>query len=309
MDKLSVVLPIHNEEESVVSLLEQIEQAVEGPVEVVLVDDGSSDNTLQLLRDYRPKNPDHKKTLVVLSRNFGHQHALMAGLSAVAEDSEAVLVMDADLQDDPKNIPILIEKLREGYDCVYAVRGSRREGILMRICFSLFYVIQSRIASFPIPRNAGTFSVFKRCVLEAILRFEETDVYFPALRAYVGYRQEGVSIERAARAHGRSRVGFAGLVNLSIAGLLGFSGVPLRLIFAFGVFVTLSCMFLSLVVFVMKIVGITKIPGVTTTLIVTMTLSGIQIMFMGIVGEYLGRLLRESKKRPRWVVREIVRDG
>ena len=159
---------------------------------------------------------------------------------------------------------------------------------------------------FKIPQNAGTFSVFNRMFLERILEFGEGEIYFPGIRAYIGMRQIGLPMMRQMRASGKSKVGIIGLINLSLAGVLGFSALPLRLIFLFGVLTTFVCAFLVLVIFVLKILGITQIPGVTTVLIVILGFFGLQSMFIGIVGEYIGKMFLESKKRPRWMIEEII---
>jgi glycosyltransferase involved in cell wall biosynthesis len=141
-EKISVVLPAYNEEGCIEELLQEIEKSVNNPMELVVVDDGSVDRTLEILKNYKITNPQNTKKIVVLSRRFGHQHALMAGLSNTSKESELILVMDSDFQDDPHDIPHLLAKIREGYDCVYAVRKSRKEGLLMNLLFRIFYKIQ-----------------------------------------------------------------------------------------------------------------------------------------------------------------------
>jgi glycosyltransferase involved in cell wall biosynthesis len=307
-NQISVVLPVFNEESIIEELAVEIEQHVESQLQFVFVDDGSTDRTLEILKSYQPRKAENSKKIVVLSRNFGHQKALMAGLSSASKNSQLILVLDADFQDDPKDIPVLIEKLEEGYDCVYAVRTANSGNFLVNILTGAFYKIQDTILSFNIPRNAGTFSIFNTSFLHNLLEFKEGEIYFPGLRAYVGKKQTGVPVTRQKRAHGKSKVGTLGLFKLAIAGLVGFSALPMRAIFLLGVLTTLLCIFLGFVIFLMKITGITQIPGITTLLIFMLGLFGIQIMFIGIVGEYLGKLFLESKKRPRWLVREIIDD-
>lgn len=304
--KIVVILPVFNEELTIEKLAVEIEKEVEQPLEFVFVDDGSTDRTLEILKNYQVRKETNRKKILVLTRNFGHQQALMAGLSSLSKDADRILVMDADFQDDPEDIPALIKKLEEGYDCVYAVRKAKSGNFFVNMLTQIFYKIQKLMLSFSIPRNAGTFSVFNRSFLDKVLEFQESDIYFPGIRAYVGMRQTGLPVKRRKRAHGKSRVGILGLINLSLAGLLGFSALPMRLIFVFGVLTTILCFFLGLVIFLMKVLGITEIPGVTTILILMLGFFGIQSMFIGIVGEYIGKLFLESKKRPRWMVREII---
>jgi glycosyltransferase involved in cell wall biosynthesis len=304
-EKISVVLPAYNEEGCIEELLQEIEKSVNNPMELVVVDDGSVDRTLEILKNYKITNPQTTKKIVVLSRRFGHQHALMAGLSNTSKESELILVMDSDFQDDPHDIPLLLAKIREGYDCVYAVRKSRKEGLLMNLLFRLFYKIHSKFSSYKIPPNAGSFSIFKRNVLEKILMFAENDIYFPGLRAYVGYNQTGIKLERKRRAYGRSRVGFMGLVDLSVIAFFGSSGLPMRMLFLLGLGIMVFCNITIFILFILEILKVVRIPGFGTLLLM-IGLSGIQIMFLGIMGEYVGELFRESKKRPRWLEKEII---
>jgi glycosyltransferase involved in cell wall biosynthesis len=230
----------------------------------------------------------------------------MAGLDSVSKDSDLVLVMDADFQDNPEDIPHLLRKLEEGYDCVYAARKANTGNFLVNILSRSFYKMQKATLSFTIPRNAGTFSIFNRTFLDVLLDFREVDVYFPGLRAYVGMKQTGFPVKRGKRMHGKSRVGIIGLSNLALAGLIGFSSLPMRAIFFLGVLMTIFFFLLTITAFLMKIFGITRIPGVTTVMILMLGISGLQITFLGIIGEYIGRLFTESKKRPRVVIREII---
>lgn len=306
LQRISVILPVFNEESSIEKLAAEIEKRIEQPLDFVFVDDGSSDRTLEIITKYSVRKDTNRKKIVVLSRNFGHQQAVMAGLSSISIDSDRILVMDADFQDDPEDIPLLTAKLEEGYDCVYAVRTAKSGNFLINFSTRFFYKIQKAMLSFNIPRNAGTFSVFNRSFLDKLLSFREAEIYFPGLRAYVGMKQTGVPVKRRKRVHGKSRVGILGLINIAITGLLGFSALPMRVIFLFGLLTTCLCFFLGCVLFLMKICGVTQVPGVTTVLIFITAFFGIQIMFTGIVGEYVGKLFLESKKRPRWIVREIT---
>ncbi len=306
--QISVVLPVFNEESIIENLAKEIEKNIEYPTEFVFINDGSTDNTLEILKKYRTGKKSTQKKIIDLARNFGHQQALMAGLSSVSPDSDMIVVMDADFQDAPEDIPRLIDQIEKGYDCVYAVRTANSGSRLIDFSTKFFYKIQKMFLRFTIPSNAGTFSVFNREVLDNILEFKESEIYFPGLRAYVGLNQTGVPVKRGARAYGESKVGKMGLLNLSMSGILGFSIVPMRAIFLFGVLVTIFCFFLGIVIFLLKISGITKVMGVTTILIFMLGLFGIQIMFVGIVGEYVGKLFIEAKKRPRWIIRKVIDD-
>ena len=309
MDRtIAVVLPIFNEQSVIRSLAEAIETHVDAAVEFIFVDDGSTDQTVDVLTAFHPSREGSSRTIIVLSRNFGQQCAIMAGLSAVSPDADAIVVMDSDFQDDPRDISALLAALDDGCDCAYAVRTANAGSFVVNRLTGLFYRMQKAASSFEIPRHAGAFCAFTGAFREHLLAFGESDVYFPGLRAYVGMRQTGVVVERRQRSEGTSRVKLRGLVSLAMSGLLGFSAAPMRVVFVVGLGMTVLCLLLGVVAFVLKIVGITQIPGVTTVLIFLLGLSGLHIMFTGLVGEYVGRLFLESKNRPRWIVRDVVDD-
>ncbi len=307
MNTLAIVIPFYNEEKNLKPFLEQIEEKLnnELPLHFILINDGSADKSYSVVQDYKVKKANKKK-LINLTRNFGHQQALMAGLYHVPKDVENILVIDADFQDDPSDIKLLLDKYKEGYDCVYAIRTANSGNWIINILTMMFYKLQKAMTILTIPQDAGTFSVFNQKVLEKILMFKEREIYFPAIRAYVGMKQTGVKLERKKRRQGDSKVGFRGLLNLSLVGIIGFSVAPMRFIFLFGIFMIVFCVAVAILVFFLKIFDITEIPGVTTTLISIYGLAGIQIMFMGMIGEYIGKLFIENKRRPLWLVSEII---
>lgn len=306
--RLAIVLPVYNEGKNICSLLEALERNVYMDITFVIVNDGSTDNSYNEVLNYQKKRETTKKRTVNLSRNFGHQQALMAGLSVVPDDCDLILVMDADFQDDPADVPKLLEKLNEGYDCVYGVRSANSGSFAINKMTKFYYKIQSKILSFDIPMEAGTFSVFNRKLLNVILSFPEHELYFPGIRAYVGLNQTGISLARSRRKYGKSKVGIKGLINLSITGILGFTALPVRLIFICGFALTALFFVLGALVLFMKLYGVTQIPGITTTLLVLLGGFGMQSMFIGIVGEYIGKLFLESKGRPNWIINEVRDD-
>ncbi|NDC37505.1 MAG: glycosyltransferase [Proteobacteria bacterium] len=195
--------------------------------------------------------------MIKLSRNFGHQKAIMAGLSHVDLNStEIVIVMDADFQDEPADIPRLLDKLRQGYDCVYAVRLPDSGSFIVNILTRVFYMTQEKVVSFGIPRHAGAFCAFSRKVCREILSFTEVEPYFPGLRAYVGHKQVGVPVARAPRRYGQSRVGFWGLLNLSLNGLMGFSPALMRAVLYFGLAVTAICFMFGVLIVALRLLGV-----------------------------------------------------
>ena len=306
MDRLTLVLPVLNEADTIATLCHEVEAHVNHPIDFIFVDDGSTDQTLQVLRslDIRPSNT---KKIVVLSRNFGQQQAIMEGLRVVSAASSHVVVMDSDSQDRPRDVPLLLQKLEESYDCAVAFRAPATGNWFMNTLTNAFYGLQARLTSFPIPKHAGTFCAFNRVMLERLLEFQECEVYFPGIRAYVGMKQVLVHVERGERGSGKSRVGFLGLVNLSTAGLVGFSALPMRAIFLFGIVITILCILLGTVILLLRLTGIIQVMGFTSLAIFILGLFGVQITFTGLVGEYVGKLFIESKRRPRAIVKEVIR--
>jgi len=303
--RLSIVLPVYNEESCIAELLSLIEKHISQKIEFVIVDDGSTDRTSQKVKSIKLR-PGNSKKLLELSRNFGHQQAIFAGLEHVSNDSSAIVVMDSDLQDRPADIPLLLSELSADVDCVYAIRTPRSSTALIDLLTRFFYKLQTVLSSFPIPRFAGTFCVFSKPFLENILLMKEIDVYFPGLRAYVGMNQKGVVVERDQRKNGRSRVGILGLMRLSITGLFGFSAIPMRAILIGGVAMTGLCMVGGFSVILLRFVGVLQVSEITLLIVLLFGLFGVQMIFVGVVGEYLGKVFIESKRRPRSIVKAIT---
>jgi len=233
----SVVIPVYNEAPTLPELCRRL-HAVISPTgdtwEAVFVNDGSADNSLDILLDLRAKYSFIR--VVDLSRNFGHQPALAAGLDHAS--GRAVILMDADLQDPPEALPRFIERWHKGYEVVYAVRTNRKEGMLLRWAFSLFYRIQTRISRVKTPLNAGIFSLIDRAVVRVLQDMPEHHRYLAGFRAYAGFRQTGIEIERGSRYDGQPKVGFRGLVRLALDAIFAFSTFPLRLVLLGGVLIS-----------------------------------------------------------------------
>lgn len=305
MQTLSVVIPVLNEEALLEELYRRLRPVLDEaglPAEVILVDDGSTDRTPTLLRSFCAEDPRFR--LLQLSRNFGHQPALAAGIDHAGGD--AVVLMDADLQDRPEAIRDFIREWRNGYSVVYAVRTSRKENALLRLGFRCFYRLLSRMSRIELPVDAGIFCLLDRSVVDVLKAMPERNRYFPGLRAYAGFRQVGVPTERDARYAGCSRVSTRGLFRLAVDGLVSFSFLPLRLCaFAGGAVSVLAFVVMGNVLF-KKLVSHEAIPGWASTLSAILFLGGIQLLTLGIIGEYIGRIYEEVKKRPYYVVREKI---
>jgi polyisoprenyl-phosphate glycosyltransferase len=302
---LSVVIPIFNEEASLPELTKRLGQVLSGvnlEAEVILVDDGSADRSPELIRDVCGR--DRRFKMLRLSRNFGHQPALSAGLDNASGD--AVVLMDGDLQDRPEAIPEFLKAWREGHDVVYAVRASRKENVLLRAAFRGFYRLLARASSIRLPVDAGIFSLLDRKVVAVLKSMPERNRYFPGLRAYAGFRQTGVSVERDARFSATSRVSLSGLVRLAVDGLVSFSYLPIRLCSFAGFAVSVVAFVIVLQVLYKKLVSHEAIPGWASTLTAILFLGGFQLIMLGVIGEYIGRVYEEVKKRPFYVIQERV---
>lgn len=303
---LSVAVPIHNEAKVLPELLRRLTATLDdlegGPHQMLFVDDGSSDGSAEILE--RAAHRDARVTVISLSRNFGHQAALTAALDHVSGD--AVVLMDGDLQDEPGSIPRLVEQFRLGYDVVYAVRASRREGLALRLCYFLFYRLQSLLADTRLPLDAGDFGLMSRRVVEQLRQMPEHHRYLRGLRSWVGFRQIGVPIERAERHAGTSKYGLFKLVKLAADGIFAFSTWPLRAATMLGATAVAASALFSAYSLYAKLFLKQSPQGFTALILLITFLAGILLFFMGIIGEYVGRVYEEIKARPLYVVNKIT---
>jgi len=301
LKSLHVVVPIYNEEEILGELHRRVVAVLEAlphPWRLTYVDDGSRDGSSAMIAGFTASDP--RVSAVHLSRNFGQQLAIAAGLSVA--DGDAVVLLDGDLQDPPEVIPELVERWKEGYDVVYAVKRKRKEGWIKRFLFSSFYRILRSLSPLAIPANAGNFSLMDRSVVELINRMPERNRYVSGLRAYVGGRQIGVEFERSARFAGDPRQSPLKLLRMATDAFFAFSEVPLRLATLMGFVVSgLSFVVLANVLF-QKLVAGRAIIGWASVMSSILFLGGIQLLAIGIIGEYIGRIYNETKGRPAWVV-------
>ncbi|MGH9529599.1 MAG: glycosyltransferase family 2 protein [Terriglobales bacterium] len=305
--RVSVAIPVYNEELIIPELLRRTRSVLDsldgGPHEIVLVDDGSSDQTVELLEKAAEEDP--RLVVVALSRNFGHQIALGAALDHVSGD--VTVLMDGDLQDPPEAIPILLDWHQRGYDVVYVQRISRKESWWLRLCYHLFYRLIATLSSIRLPLDAGDFSLMSRRIVDEIRGMPEHHRYLRGLRTWVGFRQVGVPIERAARSVGRTKYSPIKLLKLASDGIFAFSIVPLRAASIIGAMaVILSSLFAVYSLFD-KFLLHGSPRGFTALIFVITFLSGINLFCLGIIGEYMGRVYEETKGRPHYVIRKLVR--
>ena len=301
--RYSVVLPVFNESENLPEVhrrLSVVMAALAEPYEIIYVDDGSRDESGTLLRTLQGSDP-HVRVLR-LSRNFGHQSAISAGIDHAVGD--AVIVMDADLQDPPEAVPDLLAPWRQGHDVVYAIRQGRKENVLKRSAYGLFYRLLQQVANVEIPLDAGDFCVLDRRVADVLRQMPERNRFIRGIRSWVGFRQVGVPYNRAARFAGQPKYSLLKLLRLAFDGFFSFSYVPLRLASLFGLFVSFLGFLLS-VWTVYKRFTLPEFPsGFATIVVGMMFLGGIQLIALGVIGEYVGRIFDEVKQRPLYIIGE-----
>jgi dolichol-phosphate mannosyltransferase len=310
MQTVSVVVPCFNEEAVLPELFKRLSEAAATwcvDYEIICVDDGSRDDTWKLLKEQHAADPHWR--VLSFARNFGHQTAVSAGLYYAIGD--AVVVIDADLQDPPEELCRFFEKWRQGYDVVYAIRQNRKEGVFKKICYWSFYRLMAQIASFDVPLDSGDFCLMNRRVVDIIKQMPERNRFVRGLRAWTGFKQIGIAYERPARAAGEPKYGFRKLLKLAWDGLFSFSTVPLVLVSYLGLFI--STIALLGIVFTLaqrlfadwfEKLGLAPVPGYATIVISVLFLGGVQLLCLGILGEYIGRIYEEVKRRPMWVVKE-----
>lgn len=302
---ISVVAPCYNEGSNIKKFYERLKNVLDQigkPYQIVLVNDGSRDSTLEEL--LKLKNTDSSITVINLARNFGKEIALSAGLNHAV--GQVVVPIDSDLQDPPELIPKLIEKWSEGYDVVYAVRESRAgETFLKKLTAHMFYRVMRKLTNVNIPADTGDFRLIDRKVNLQLSEIRERHRFMKGLFAWVGFRQIGIKYQRDSRYQGKSTFNYWKLFNLALEGITSFSYVPLRIAsaagaivsifsFVYGAYLTVRTMFLGI-----------DVPGYSSTVVIILFLGGLQLLALGLIGEYIGRIYSEVKQRPLYIVRDI----
>ncbi len=303
---ISIVAPLFNERESFGPLVERLNALMDSlpyAVEVVLVDDGSRDNTADLIRLTALADPRYHG--VLLARNFGHQTAVTAGM-ATATGTEAILIIDGDLQDPPELLPEFYAHIQNGYDVVYAVRRKRKEGVLKRFAYSTFYRILKNISYVDIPLDSGDFSMVSRRVVNIMNQMPEESRFLRGMRSWVGFKQIGVEYDRSERVAGVPKYSFKMLRHLAYNGIFNFSEFPVKFIIRTGALaIGIALIYLIQTLFKKYVFG-TVPQGFTALLFVIVLFSGIQLMALGIIGEYVLRVFFQVKGRPLFVVQEEI---
>jgi glycosyltransferase involved in cell wall biosynthesis len=303
--KVSVVIPVYNEQENLDPLYDRLTTVLsqcEPCYEIVFVDDGSRDRGLELLHALEAR--DYHVKVVELARNFGHQVAISAGLDHAC--GQGVVIIDADLQDPPEVLPQFIAKWREGYDVVYAIREHRKEGWFKRIAYATFYRLLERIANIRIPLDAGDFCIMDRRVVDLLNGMPERNRFVRGIRSWVGLDQVGLVYERHERNAGEPKYTFRRLLYLALDGLVSFSYVPLRMISILGLSVSLVSILLAMFYLIKALTLGLYPPGFATLVVAVFFLAGIQLITIGVIGEYVGRIFEEVKQRPLYVIRRVT---
>lgn len=305
--QLSLVIPLYNEKEVFPELMSRLGSTLAGlglTAEVVLVDDGSQDGTSELIAKACAGRPEFRG--VLLSRNFGHQIAVTAGMKHAR--GEAVAILDGDLQDPPEIISEFYAKLKDGYDVVYAVRRERKENVFKRAAYALFYRVLRRLAEVPIPLDSGDFCLISGRVARLMNEMPERHRFVRGLRSWVGFKQAGHGYPRDARTKGESKYTFTKLLKLALDGIFTFSEAPLQWSMQFGMIIALGAFLWSAYIVVWRLFAPagSVIPGWATLTAGMFFLGGVQLISIGILGEYVGRIHNEVKARPLYVVDRLV---
>lgn len=312
--RIAYVLPVYNEEDNIevfhAALVEATDKRPDLDFEFVYVDDGSRDASLERLVELRAQDP--RVTVVQFSRNFGHQLAVTAGLDLVAEarDADAVVVMDTDLQDPPRVSLEMIDRWEEGVEVVYAQRRTRKDTAFKRATAWGFYWVLDRLASIEIPRNVGDFRLMDARVVAEVARYREHDRFLRGIVAHVGFRQEALLFDRDERFAGRTGYPLRKMIGFAASGIIGFSTTPLKLISRIGYAISLFSVLLACyVLFVRLFRPEDSVPGWAFLGVGMFMLSGIQLVMMGVIGSYLGRVYVEAQDRPLYTVAMVARDA
>jgi glycosyltransferase involved in cell wall biosynthesis len=309
LPEISFVIPLYNENENFSYLVERLNQVMDSlPLrsEVVLIDDGSKDQTPVLMYDLALK--DKRYHSVFLSRNHGHQIALSAGL-AHCRGTKAIMVLDGDLQDPPELVHDFLKKLEEGYDVVYGVRQKRKEGPVKKLAYWSFYRLMNSISSTPLPLDSGDFSLVSRKVVNYLVSMPEQNRYLRGMRAWLGFKQIGVEYDRAERFAGTTKYSWKKLFQLAYSGIFNFSTFPVKLITRMGVATILFSFIYIIYIFLHKYYTGNVPKGFTSLVIFLALFNGVQLISIGIIGEYVMRNYIQSQQRPLFIIKNTICEG
>lgn len=306
--EISIIVPLYNEEKVFPILVKRLNQLIEDlpyPIEIVLVNDGSTDATPLLMRQIALVNANYQ--CVFLSRNYGHQIALTAGMS-LSRGRKAVMVIDGDLQDPPELLSSFYQKIEEGFDVVYGVRERRKENFFKRSAYYLFYRLLKKIAGIDLPLDSGDFGMMSRRVANIMNQMPEQSRYLRGMRAWVGFNQIGIPYERGERVAGTAKYNFKMLLSLAYNGIFNFSDVPIKILTRLGCLAILSSVGYFIYSVIAKFTTDSVPDGFTALLFVIILFGGVQLISIGILGEYIIRMFFQVKNRPIFLVKEKIVD-
>lgn len=305
-NQINIIVPLYNEEEVFDQLIDRLDQLMlSSPlsIEVILVDDGSTDSTSEKMNQLSLENESYHS--IFLSRNFGHQSAITTGLSYI-NASEAIMIIDADLQDPPEALEEFYKYFKQGFDVVYAIRKARKEPWYKKISYRFFYMIINKISNIEIPMSAGDFSLISRRAADHMVSMQEESRYIRGMRSWIGFKQIGIQVERDPRHGGKPKYSFKKLLKLAMNGVFNFSEFPIKFVFFLGIFV----MFVSLTYFgytlVQKVFYDSTPDGFTALLFTIILFGGIQLISLGLIGGYVIRIFFQVKKRPLFIVKNRI---
>jgi len=305
---ISYILPVYNEqaslEEFYTTLSEVLAKEPNYLFELIFINDGSKDSSFQILQALHEK--DDRITVVNFSKNFGHQMAITAGLDIA--NGDAAIIMDTDLQDPPETSIKLIEKWQEGFQVVYAQRKQRQDGVIKKLTAYMFYRILDRLSEVKIPKDTGDFRLLDQSVIIELRKFRETNRFMRGLTSYIGFSQTAILFERNKRFAGETHYPFGKMLKLAFDGITSFSTVPLKVITHFGFYVSMfSFVGIIYAVFVRIFIPEITVQGTTFAVISVLFMGGVQMIMLGILGEYIGRIYQEVQNRPLYIVSSVLK--
>lgn len=304
--KKSLVVPVFNEEDCLIKFIQEIEDVFPNDtceeLEIIFVDDGSTDQTLALLLEHQTKN--NKIKIIEFSRNFGKEAALLAGIKE--STGEVIIPLDIDLQDPPQIIPEMLLKWNDGYEVVLGLRSDRKSDSFSKRFFArLFYKVQEMAIERSMPSNCGDFRLMDRVVVEAIKQLPENQIFMKGLFSWVGFKTAKVEYSRPARSSGKTKLNFFRLLNLGIGGIISFSIMPLRVFTVLGFLAMMFSVCYAIFIMFKTILYGVDTPGFATIIIFISLFGSLQLIGIGVLGEYIGRTYFEAKRRPNYIIKKI----
>ena len=315
VNNLSIIIPSFNEAENINELYKRIIKTLDeiniNDYEIIFVENGSSDNSLEILRSINVLN--NKVKIISLSRNFGYQNAILAGLDYSKKDHACIL--DGDLQDPPELIKNFVLKAKEGFDVVYGIRKKRQATFFKKVSYKLFYFFYHKLSEISVPKEVGEFSLINRKVINHLKNLREKNLFLRGLRSWVGFNQIGIEYERLERHKGNAKFSFYDSFILGLDGIISFTMIPLRIVLILGLILSSLSLIYFLFILITKLLVISglEIPlwlvmpkGLTIMNLIMVTFFSLIVLILGIIGEYIGKIYTEVKDRPRYIVKEYI---